>query len=77
MRSNTVIYGISSGHTDAQDVFYGDFLLSTELLFRGRFCSIRSRDGVQYDPYSVQYGPYSFIYSVIRRLGEIGLFSVI
>ena len=38
---------------------------STELLFRGRFGSIRSRDGVQYDPYSVQYGPYSFIYSVV------------
>ena len=49
-------------------MFYGDFLLSTELLFRCRFGSIRfdTRDGVQYDPYSEQYGPYSIRYSVIR-----------
>ena len=28
--------------------------IRTQLLFRGRFGSIRYRDGVQYDPYSVQ-----------------------
>ena len=46
-------------------MFYRDFLLSAELLFLGTFSSIRSRDGVQYDPYSVQCGPYSFKYRVI------------
>ena len=57
-RANIVIYGMSSGHIRMHKMCFAENCEVRNYIFRSRFDSIWSREGVPYDPYLVLYGPY-------------------